>query len=85
MKINIITLFPDLIKPHLEFLPFSRAIEKNLLEIVKVAALRLKDFLDYPNGVFNISWTVAGSAMPYNSERAINVNVDFTLLNDIKI
>lgn len=59
--------------------------ENNLLESVKVAALRLKDFLDYQNGVFNISWTVVGSAMPYNSERAINVNVDFTLFNDIKI
>ena len=59
--------------------------ENNLLEMVKVASLRLKDFLKYQSGVFNISWTVAGSAMPYNSERSINVNVDFTLFNDIKI
>lgn len=59
--------------------------ENNLLETVKVAAFRLRDFLDYQSGVFNISWTVAGSAMPYNSERAVNVNVDFTLFNDIKI
>lgn len=59
--------------------------ENNLLETVKVAALRLRDFLDYQSGVFNISWQVAGSGMPWNSERAINLNVDFTLFNDIKI
>jgi hypothetical protein len=59
--------------------------EKNLLEIVEVTALRLKNFLEYQNGVFNISWTVAGSGMPWNSERSVNVNVDFTLFNDIKI
>jgi hypothetical protein len=59
--------------------------EKNLVEMVKVAALRLRDFLDYQSGVFNISWQVVGSAMPYNSERGVNVYVRFTLLNDIKI
>lgn len=59
--------------------------ENNLLEMVKVASLRLKDFLEYQSGVFNISWTVAGSAMPYNSEREINVNIGFTLFNGIKI
>lgn len=59
--------------------------ENNLLETVKVASLRLRDYLEYQRGVFNISWTVAGSGMPWNSERSVNVNVDFTLSNDIKI
>jgi len=59
--------------------------ENNLLETVKVASLRLRDYLEYQSGVFNISWTVAGSGMPWNSERSVNVNVDFTLSNDIKI
>jgi hypothetical protein len=59
--------------------------EKNLINIVEVASLRLKDFLEYQSGVFNISWIVAGSAMPWNSERTVNVNVDFTLFNDLKI
>lgn len=59
--------------------------ENNLLEMVRVASLRLRDYLEYQSGVFNISWIVAGSGMPWNSERAINLNVDFTLFNDIKI
>lgn len=59
--------------------------ESNLLEITKLASLRLRDFLEYQRGVFNISYIVAGSAMPWNSERPVNVNVDFTLYNDIKI
>lgn len=33
IKYNVITLFPDLIYKHLEFLPFKRAIEKGLLEV----------------------------------------------------
>lgn len=32
IRFNIVTLFPDLIKPHLNFLPLSRAKEKNLAE-----------------------------------------------------
>ncbi len=33
MKINVITLFPELIKPHLKFLPFKKAIEHSFLEV----------------------------------------------------
>ncbi|MBD3366420.1 tRNA (guanosine(37)-N1)-methyltransferase TrmD [candidate division WWE3 bacterium] len=33
LTINIITLFPELIEPYLERLPFSRAIEKGALEV----------------------------------------------------
>ena len=29
IRFNVLTLFPELIQPHLEFLPFKRAVEKN--------------------------------------------------------
>ncbi|OGC79063.1 tRNA (guanosine(37)-N1)-methyltransferase TrmD [candidate division WWE3 bacterium RIFOXYD1_FULL_43_17] len=32
MRFNVLTLFPELIQPHLEFLPFKRAVEKNAAE-----------------------------------------------------
>ena len=38
---NIVTLFPDIIKPHLSFLPISRAIEKGL---VKINFINPRDF-----------------------------------------
>jgi tRNA (guanine37-N1)-methyltransferase len=33
LKFNIITLFPQLIQPHLEELPFKKAIEKELIAV----------------------------------------------------
>jgi tRNA (guanine37-N1)-methyltransferase len=33
MKFNIVTLFPQLIEPHLKYLPFKKALENNLLQI----------------------------------------------------
>lgn len=41
MKINIITLFPQLIEPHLEYLPFKKAFQKKLL---KINLINLRDF-----------------------------------------
>lgn len=41
LKINVITLFPQLIKPHLEELPFKKAIENKELE---VNIINLRDF-----------------------------------------
>ncbi|KKS07173.1 MAG: tRNA (guanine-N(1)-)-methyltransferase [candidate division WWE3 bacterium GW2011_GWE1_41_27] len=32
IRFNVLTLFPELIQPHLEFLPFKRAVEKNAAE-----------------------------------------------------
>ncbi len=41
LKFNVITLFPQLIKPHLQELPFKRALEKNL---INVSLINLRDF-----------------------------------------
>lgn len=42
IKINVITLFPELIEPHLKYLPFKKAI--NELEILEVNFVQLRDF-----------------------------------------
>jgi len=41
IKFDVITLFPQLFKPHLQNLPFKKAIEKNLL---KIDLHNLRDF-----------------------------------------
>ena len=41
LKFNLITLFPQLIEPHLKELPFKRAIEK---EIIDVNLINLRDY-----------------------------------------
>lgn len=41
IKFNIISLFPQLIEPHLKELPFKKAIEKNLIEVNTV---NLRDY-----------------------------------------
>lgn len=38
---NVITLFPELIQPHLKNLPFKKALQKNL---IKVNLINLRDF-----------------------------------------
>lgn len=82
LKFSIITLFPEIIKPHLKFLPFKKAIDKN---IIKVELIQLRDFADdkhrtvddkpygggigmvlMPKPIYN-----AVSSLPYNSKRKI--------------
>ncbi len=46
IKYNVITLFPDLIDKHLEYLPFKKALEKGLLE-VNLVNLRNYSLDDY--------------------------------------
>ncbi len=58
--------------------------EKILFDIVDDVAIKLINNLDYQYGFFTIEWLVAGSAMPYNTDRNINVNVSFVLYNDLK-
>lgn len=41
LKISVITLFPDILQPHLQHLPLRRALEKGLLQINLV---NLRDF-----------------------------------------
>lgn len=58
--------------------------EEELLYLVEEIAQKLIGNLDYEGGSFKIQWEVAGSAMPYNSERNISVNVQFSLENNLK-
>jgi hypothetical protein len=58
--------------------------EQMLFDIVDDVAIKLINNLDYQYGFFTIEWLVAGSAMPYNTDRNINVNVSFVLYNDLK-
>ena len=57
--------------------------EEELLYLVEEIAQKLIGNLDYEGGSFKIQWQVAGSAMPYNSERNISVNVQFSLENNL--
>ena len=41
MKVNIITLFPELIRKHFEYLPFKKALELGILD---VNIVNLRDF-----------------------------------------
>jgi hypothetical protein len=58
--------------------------EQILFDIVDDVSIKLINNLDYQYGFFTIEWLVAGSAMPYNTDRNINVNVSFVLYNDLK-
>jgi hypothetical protein len=53
--------------------------ELELVRIVDDCSHRLINLLDYNKGEFYISYLVAGSAMPYNSEREMNLNIGITL------
>jgi hypothetical protein len=58
--------------------------EQSLFDLVEEVSQKLIGNLYYQKGSFRIGWEVAGSAMPYNSERNISVNVHFTLENNLK-
>jgi len=58
--------------------------EQMLFDIVEDVAIKLIRNLDYQRGSFDISWRVAGSAMPWNTKREVDVNIHFVLLNDLE-
>jgi hypothetical protein len=58
--------------------------EQKLFDIVDDVANKLINSLDYQYGFFTIEWIVAGSGMPYNSNRDININASFVLYNNLK-
>jgi hypothetical protein len=58
--------------------------EQMLFDMAEDSAIKLINNLDYQYGFFIIEWLVAGSGMPYNSNRDINVNVSFVLYNNLK-
>lgn len=58
--------------------------EQSLFDLVEEVSRKLIGNLDYEKGSFGIQWLVAGSAMPYKSERNTSVNVHFILENNLK-
>lgn len=58
--------------------------EQKIFDLVEEVAVKLIGNLEYQSGNFSISWLVAGSAMPNNTERNINTNISFSLYNDLK-
>lgn len=60
----------------------SEKLEKDEGEIVEVAedvSNKLINLLDYSSGRLDVEFLVSGSAMPFNSDRNINVNIHFVL------
>jgi hypothetical protein len=53
--------------------------EKELTDIVDDSTRLLINMLEYNTGYFDISYLVVGSAMPYNSDRNVNLNVNIGL------
>jgi hypothetical protein len=58
--------------------------EQMLFDMVEDSSIKLINSLDYQYGFFTIEWLVAGSGMPYDTNRNINVNLSFVLYNDLK-
>jgi hypothetical protein len=53
--------------------------EQELTDLVDDISHTLINMLGYTKGYFDISYLVAGSAMPYNNNRNINVNIQIGL------
>ena len=53
--------------------------EKELTDIVDDSTRLLINMLEYNTGYFDISYLVVGSAMPYNSDRNVNLNINIGL------
>ena len=53
--------------------------EKELTDIVDDSTRLLINMLEYNTGYFDISFLTVGSAMPYNSDRNVNLNINIGL------
>ena len=53
--------------------------EQELTDLVDDISHTIINMLGYTKGYFDISYLVAGSAMPYDSDRNINVNIQIGL------
>ena len=62
--------------------PEMDKVEKELFDLVEEISAKIINILDYRFGQFSIMWGVSGSAMPYNSDRTINIDIDFILNNN---
>jgi tRNA (guanine37-N1)-methyltransferase len=65
MKINILTLFPNIIKPFLEVLPYKRAIDAEVLEI---KVWNLRDFAIDKRGTVD--------ARPYSGGKGMIIRIE---------
>lgn len=82
IKYNIITLFPDLIDKHLEYLPFKKALEKDLIE-VNFVNLRVYALDDY--GSVDDKPYGGGAGMLLRVEPIYNALHDLGLVQDGKV
>lgn len=56
--------------------------EKELFDFVEEISAKIINSLDYKFGQFSIMWRVSGPAMPWNSDRTIDIDIDFILNNN---
>jgi len=82
IKFNVITLFPDLIDKHLEYLPFKKALEQCLLEINLV---NLRDYALDDYGSVDDKPYGGGVGMLLRVEPIYNALHDLSLVLDGKI
>jgi len=81
-KYNVITLFPDLIEKHLEYLPFKKALEQGLLEVNLV---NLRDYALDNYGSVDDKPYGGGVGMLLRIEPIYNALHDLGLVLDGKI
>lgn len=56
--------------------------EKELFDLVEEISAKIINSLDYKFGQFSIMWRVSGPAMPWNSDRTIDIDIDVILNNN---
>ena len=76
IKLNIITLFPDIINKHLEYLPFKKAIE---LGEIEVNVVNLRDY-----GLDNYG-TVDGKTYGGGTGMLLRIEPIYNALSDLKV
>ncbi len=74
IKYNIITLFPELIKPHLEYLPFRKALELGLIEV---------NLVDLKNYALDSYGTVDGKPYGGGTGMILRVEPIYNALSDL--
>lgn len=57
--------------------------ESEILEVAEDASIKLINHLDFISGQLDIQFLVTGSAMPFNEERYISVNIHIVLRRNI--
>jgi tRNA (guanine37-N1)-methyltransferase len=76
MRINLITLFPQLIQEHLNYLPFKKAIEKGFID---VNIINLRDY------ALDTYGTVDGKPYGGGTGMLLRIEPIYNALNDLKM